>query len=135
MVRRIPLGTVCAVLGSVDTHRSPLGLLLSQHVAVVCLSLVKLVYSLEQLLLLLVMLLQLLRQMRCDVGRTNRCRAWSGHRRVGRVPKAMWKMVTNLGIGTRRWVAGRRRREITGIPHHQMNGLLVVRPYLPYATS
>lgn len=102
--------------------------------AVVCLSLMKLIYPLEQLLLLLMMLLQL-RQMCCDVGQPDRCRSWSGDRGIGRIAKPVWEMVTNLGLWTRRWVARRRgRRCIADISHHQMNGLLIVRPYLPFAT-
>jgi hypothetical protein len=104
--------------------------LLGQQVAVVCLALVELVHTLEQLLLLGVVLMQLLvlwvlwvlrvlREVRRDVGRTNRRGARSGYG-GGRITEGMGDM-------TREGVAG--WRDVSGVPEHEMNGLLLVCAY------
>ena len=126
-----PLRVVDAILGGLGAHGCPKVLLLSQHVAVVCFSLVELVHAHQQLLLLQVLLMhllmQLLMQLRRGVGRANRCRAWPRRRGVGRITDAVRKVVTDLGVLTRRRVG-----DLSGIPHHQVDGLLVVCPDLQH---
>ena len=103
-------------------------LLLSQQVTVICLALMQLVHALEQLLLLGLVLMQLweLWKVRRDVGRTNRRGARPGYGGVGRIPEGMRNM-------TRERVA--RRRGLSGVSQHEVNGLLLVRPYLPQTPS
>jgi hypothetical protein len=67
------LAVVDGILRRLGSHVRSKVLLVSQHVAIVCFSLVKLVHPQEQLLMLLEVLGVQLRRMRPGMGRANRC--------------------------------------------------------------
>jgi hypothetical protein len=73
------------------------------------------------LVLWVLWVLRVLREVRRDVGRTNRRGARSGYG-GGRITEGMGDM-------TREGVAG--WRDVSGVPEHEMNGLLLVCAYLP----